>query len=308
MIGLGCNNFSRAGRATESLAGTKAVLDAAIDAGITLLDTADLYGSPAGGSETLMGEALAGRRERVVIATKFGHSAYAVPGTESWGPKGGARYVRKACDASLARLRTDHLDLFQQHEPDPSVPVEETLGALAELVDAGKVRYLGHSNFTGEQAEVADDAAVRAGIPRFVSAQNELNLLARAAETELLPTLRRLGVGFLPFFPLANGLLTGKYGRATRPERGRLVQDKPEVLDGADWDRLEAYDQICRVAGAPMAQVTIAWLLTRPGVTSVIAGATTPEQVAQNAAAAQVRLPAELVAAIDSLFPPTAAG
>lgn len=302
-IGLGCNNISRTGRATESLAGTRAVIDAAIEAGITLFDTADIYGSPATASESLMGQALVGRRDRVVIATKFGHSAYAVPGTESWGPKGGARYVRNACDASLTRLRTDYLDLFQQHEPDPSVPIEETLGALAELVDAGKVRYLGHSNFTAQQAEVADDAAVRLGIPRFVSAQNELSLLARSAETDLLPTVRRLGIGFLPFFPLANGLLTGKYGRTTRPDRGRLVQDKPEILASADWDRLAAYEQICRVAGAPMGQVTIAWLLARPGVTSVIAGATTPEQVSQNATAAQVGLPAELVTAIDQLFP-----
>lgn len=302
VIGLGCNNFSRTGRATETLEGTKAVLDAALDAGITLLDTADMYGSPATGSESLMGEALRGRREQVVLATKFGHVDYPIPGTEDWGPKGGRNYIRRACEASLLRLQTDYLDLYQQHTPDPSVPIEETLGALGELVDEGKVRFIGHSNFDAAQAEAADAAAARLGGHRFVSAQNELSPLARAVESDLMPTLRRIGVGFLPYFPLANGLLTGKYARDHRPEGTRIVNDKPGLLEGVDWDQLAAYQAICDAAGAPMSQVTFAWLLTRPGLVSVIAGATSPGQVIENAAAASVRLPGDLVAAIDELF------
>lgn len=302
VIGLGCNNFSRTGRATETLEGTKAVLDAALDAGITLLDTADMYGSPATGSESLMGEALRGRREQVLLATKFGHVDYPIPGTEDWGPKGGRNYIRRACEASLARLQTDYLDLYQQHTPDPSVPIEETLGALGELVDEGKVRFIGHSNFDAAQAEAADVAAARLGGHRFVSAQNELSPLARAVESDLMPTLRRIGVGLLPYFPLANGLLTGKYARDHRPEGTRIVNDKPGLLEGVDWDQLAAYQAICDAAGAPMSQVTFAWLLTRPGLVSVIAGATSPGQVIENAAAASVRLPGDLVAAIDELF------
>ena len=302
VIGLGCNNFSRTGRATETLEGTKAVLDAALDAGITLLDTADMYGSPATGSESLMGEALRGRREQVVLATKFGRVDYPIPGTEDWGPKGGRNYIRRACEASLARLQTDYLDLYQQHTPDPSVPIEETLGALGELVDEGKVRFIGHSNFDAAQAEAADAAAARLGGHRFVSAQNELSPLARAVESDLMPTLRRIGVGLLPYFPLANGLLTGKYARDHRPEGTRIVNDKPGLLEGVDWDQLAAYQAICDAAGAPMSQVTFAWLLTRPGLVSVIAGATSPGQVIENAAAASVRLPGDLVAAIDELF------
>lgn len=303
VIGLGCNNFSRAGRATESLQGTRAVLDAAIEAGITLLETAELYGSPATGSETLMGQALRGRREQVVIATKFGHPAFPMPGTEDWGPPGGRTYIRRACEGSLRRLQTDYLDLYQQHAPDSGVPIAETLGALNELVDEGKVRFLGHSNFNAEQAQAAQQEADRLGGARFVSAQNELNLLARSAEVDLLPTLRRLGVGLLPFFPLANGLLTGKFTRTVQPAGSRIVTDKPDLLDGLDWDRMEAYQAICDEAGTPMAQVTFAWLLSRPGLVSVIAGATDAQQVAQNAGAASVRLAPDLLAAIDALFP-----
>lgn len=300
-VGLGCNNFSRSGPA-RTLAGTRAVLDAAIDAGVTFLDTADMYGDPSTGSESLMGEALAGRRDRVVLATKFGHSAVDLPGTQGWGPKGGRTYVRNACEASLRRLRTDHIDLYQQHTPDPSVPIEETLGALAELVAEGKVRHLGHSNFDAGQAEAAQAAAKAVGGPRFVSAQNEYSLLARGAEATLLPALRRVGVGMLPYFPLGNGLLTGKFTRTERPEGTRLVERKPELLAGADWDQLEAYQRICDELGAPMSRVSIAWLLTRPGVSSVIAGATRPEQVADNALAADLRIPRELLDAIDALF------
>ncbi len=304
VIGLGCNNFSRPGRATETLAGTKAVLDAAIDAGITLLDTAEMYGNPPTGSESLMGQALAGRRDRVFLATKFGHEAAVIPGAEKWGPLGGATYVKRACDASLQRLQTDWIDLYQQHTPDPAVPIEETLGALTELVTAGKVRFIGHSNFTAEQAANADAAAREHGLARFVSAQNEFSLLRREAEAELLPELERLGVGFLPFFPLFSGLLTGKFSRAARPGGTRLTDERPQLLDAADWDQLAAYQRVCDEIGAPMSQVSIAWLLTRPGLSSVIAGATRPEQIADNAAAGRLELTGETIAAIDALFAP----
>lgn len=304
VIGLGCNNFSRAGRQTETLEGTRAVIDAAIDAGITLLDTADMYGRPATMSETFMGQALAGRRDRVVLATKFGHSDADLPGTEDWGPKGGATYVRRACDASLQRLQTDHIDLYQQHTPDPSVPIAETLGALGELIDAGKVRFIGHSNFSATQAQAAEDAAREHGLPRFVSAQNEYSLLRRDAETDLLPALARLGVGFLPFFPLFNGLLTGKFTADTRPAGTRLADERPHLLEAADWEQLAAYQQICDEIGAPMSRVSFAWLLSRPGLASVIAGATRPEQVRDNAAAADLTLPDDAITAIDALFAP----
>lgn len=302
VVGLGCNNFGRAGRATAGIEGTGAVLDAAIEAGVTFLDTADMYGAPPTTSERLMGEALAGRRDQVVIATKFGHTGFPVPGTQDWGPKGGRTYIRRACEASLQRLRTDRIDLYQQHTPDPEVPVEETLGALHELADEGKIRAFGHSNYSPTQAVEADEAAAALGLGRFVSAQNEYSLLARGAEHELLPVLAELRVGFLPFFPLYNGLLTGKYTRAGAPSDGRITQDKPQLLDGVDWDQLERYQAICDEVGASMGQVTLAWLLTRPVISSVIAGATTPEQVRQNASAADLALPPEAVERIDALF------
>ncbi len=303
-VGLGCNNFGRAGRATAGIDGTRAVIDAAIDAGVTFLDTADMYGAPPTTSERLMGEALAGRRDEVVIATKFGHTRFPVPGTEDWGPKGGRAYIRRACEASLARLRTDRIDLYQQHTPDPDVPVEETLGALAELADEGKIRAFGHSNYSAAQAVAAEASAAVLGGGRFVTAQNEYSLLARGAERDLLPVLAELRVGFLPFFPLYNGLLTGKYTRSGGPSDGRITQIKPELLDSVDWDQLESYQSICDEVGAPMGQVTFAWLLTHPVISSVIAGATTPEQVRQNAAAADLALSPDVVERIDTLFHP----
>ena len=302
-VGLGCNNFGRAGAATQSLDGTRAVLDRAIESGITFLDTADIYGAHPGDSELLMGEAVHGRRDEVIIATKFGHQQVDIEGTESWGMKGTASYVLNALDASLRRLQTDPVDLYQMHMPDPYVPIGETLEALDEQVKAGKVLHIGHSNFTPEQAAEAQQVAEDNGFTAFVSAQNNYSLVHREPEDGLLEECEAAGLGFLPFYPLANGLLTGKYTRSDRPSGTRLHDLKPELLDHVDWDQLEALQQICDDAGISMLQGAIGWLLSRPVVTSVIAGATKPEQVEQNAKAADVELSPEVVKAMDTLFP-----
>ncbi len=299
-VGLGCNNFSRPGTATQTLAGTKAVIDAAIEVGITLLDTAELYGDPKGGSEDLMGQALEGRRDKVVLATKFGHMAGGPSGSESWGPNGSASYIAHAVEGSLTRLRTDRIDLYQLHTPDPTTPIGDTLAALAPLVQAGKVRYLGHSNLTAEQIREADSVAAELGLPKFVSSQNEYSLMARGVEYDVLPTVRELGLGFLPYFPLHNGLLTGKYTRGGG--EGRLTRLKPEVLEQVDWDLMERYQALCDEAGVSMLGATFEWLLAQPAISSVIAGATSPEQVAANAQAGETVLTDDVVAAIGALF------
>lgn len=299
-VGLGCNNFGRPGAPTQDVGGTRSVLDAAIDHGVTFLDTAALYGDPSGTSESLMGEALRGRRDRVVLATKFGHRAGGPDGTEGWGPRGAARYVDHALDGSLQRLQTDHIDLYQLHTPDESTPIGDTLAALAPHVEAGKVRFIGHSNFSAAQLREADDVAAELGLPRFVSAQDEYSLLARGVEAEILPAARERGLGFLPYFPLHNGLLTGKY-TATSGE-GRLTRSRPQVLEDADWDQLDAYRRLCDEAGVTMLQATFAWLLAQDPVASVIAGATSAEQVAANAEAGRTRLDIDVVERIGALF------
>ena len=204
VTGLGCNNFGR----RLDLGATRAVVNAALDSGITLLDTSDTYGG-GGGSEELLGEVLAGRRDQVVLATKFGHQDFDMGYGPAAGAKGGRGYIRRAVERSLRRLRTDYLDLYQIHTPDPVTPVAETLAALGELVAEGKVRYLGHSNFTGWQIADAAHVARAAGLVPFVSAQNHWSLLERGAEAEVVPAARHFGLGVLPYFPLANGLLTG---------------------------------------------------------------------------------------------------
>lgn len=282
-VGLGCNNFGRKGTRTETQEGTTAVIDAVIDVGLTLLDTADIYGG-AGLSETLMGVALKGRRDKVVLATKFGHQDRdmgILPGV----PKGSRAYIRAAVEGSLTRLQTDYIDLYQLHTPDPHTPIEETLGALDELVDEGKIRFAGTSQFTAAQVREAEEVAAREGLRRFVSTQNEYNLLARGAEAELLPTAAELGVGFLPFFPLANGLFTGKFSRDEHPADTRIVRQKPEVLENAPWERIEAFRDFAQRRGISMLAATFGWMLAQPALTAVIAGATTPEQVRANAEA-----------------------
>lgn len=302
-VGLGCNNFGRSGTRTESIEGTRAVLDAAIEHGVVFLDTADIYGGE-GVSETLMGEALRGRRDRVVLATKFGHHARDMGYGPAAGAKGSRAYIRRAVEASLTRLQTDRIDLYQLHTPDPETPIEETIDALDDLVREGKIRYYGHSNLTGWQiaeAHLTGRARLRAG---FVSAQNQFSLLERDAEREVLPAVRRFGLGFFPYFPLYNGLLTGKFTREGGPEGSRIMSQRPHLWREAPWDALDAYRAFCDARGITMLEATFGWLLAQPGVSSVIAGATSPEQVVANAAAGGAWRPsAEEVAEIDALFP-----
>lgn len=299
-IGLGGNNFGRSGSITADQEGTDAVLDAAVEAGITLVDTAELYN--AGVSEQLIGNWLKRRhRDDILVATKFGHRNGGVPGSEGWGPKGSAGYIRKACEGSLARLGTDHIDLYQQHTPDPSTPIAETLGALDDLVKEGKVRAIGHSNFSSVQMRTADQVARDLGLTRFVSAQDNYSLLARDVENSELGAVRELGLGFLPYFPLASGLLTGKYTAGMRP-RGSRLEKREDVLDRVDWRRLDGYRALCDRSGVSMLELSLGWLLSRDGVSSVIAGATRPDQVVANAAAAQRQLGQELLDEVTALF------
>jgi len=284
VVGLGCNNFGRRVDAD----GTKRVLDAAIDAGVTFLDTADVYGDT--DSEAFIGRALAGRRDQVVLATKFG-----------W-PKegyGGAHpdHVRRAFEASLKRLHTDHVDLYQLHHPDPAVPIADTLGALAELVQAGHVREIGCSNFSAAQLDEAE-AAVAAGAPRFVSLQNEYSMLHREPEAEVLPACERLGIAFLPYFPLKSGLLTGKYrlGRPL-PDGTRISGSErfAELVSDESLTRVERLIAFAEARDRELVDLAFAWLLANGSVASVIAGATSPEQVRRNAATADWTLtPADL--------------
>jgi aryl-alcohol dehydrogenase-like predicted oxidoreductase len=290
-VGLGCNNFG--GRV--DLDGTRAVVDAALEAGVTLFDTADIYGNQ-GGSERFLGEALAGRRERVVIATKFGGNM-----GDGEQTRGSREYVRKAIDASLERLGTDYVDLYQYHFPDPTTPLEETFGALDELVQEGKVRYVGHSNLDAGQVEEVDTVARERGWARPVSAQNRYSLLKRDVEDTLLPTCERLGLGVLPYFPLASGLLTGKYRRDQPVPEGTRLSGSSEVFTEETFDKLEALDAFARERGVTLLEVAISGLLAQPAVTSVIAGATKPEQVRSNAAAGEWEPSAEDVAALNQI-------
>jgi aryl-alcohol dehydrogenase-like predicted oxidoreductase len=277
VVGLGCNNFGRA----LDLEGTRSVVDAALDAGVTLLDTADTYGE--GNSEAFLGEILKGRRDRVVFATKFGGRME--------GRGGGSRaHIEKAVEASLRRLRTDWIDLYQYHVPDGTTPIEETLGALNELVEAGKVRFIGSSNFSAAQIEEADRIARDSGLAHFTSAQNQYSLLRREAEQELLPTCERLGIGFLPYFPLASGLLTGKYKRGQPRPEGTRLSERDDMFTEEKWDRIEELERFGDDRGLTLLEVAIGGLLAQPAVASVIAGATKPEQVRANAAAADVEL------------------
>jgi aryl-alcohol dehydrogenase-like predicted oxidoreductase len=292
VVGLGCNNF---GWRIDSDA-TRAVVHAALDAGINFFDTADIYGR--GESEEFLGRALAGRWGEVVIATKFGMKM----DEKRKGAK--PEYVRRAAEDSLRRLGTDHIDLYQIHQPDPEVPIEETLGALDELVRAGKVREIGCSNFSGEQLDAAE-AAVRDGAARFVSLQNQYSLLHREAEAEAIPACLRAGVAFIPFFPLASGLLTGKYRRGqTIPEGSRAQAGfGPKVFTDENLALVESLVQFAASRGHTLLELAVSWLAARPAVASVIAGATSPQQVKANASAAGWRLTHADLAEIDAILP-----
>ncbi len=282
-VGIGCNAFSR----RVDLAGVREILAAARDTGVTLLDTADIYGAPPGGSEELMGEALQGQRDEFVLATKFGMDMQGANGAD-FGARASRRYVRRAVEASLRRLRTDHIDLYQLHEPDGMTPIEETLSALTELVHEGKIGYLGCSNFAGWEVADADWTARSAGLERFVSVQNRYSLLDRSIEEEVVPACETFGLGVLPFFPLEYGLLTGKYRRgeaAPEGSRAQLDPSRAQWLAGADWDRIEAVERYAESRGLAVLEVAIAGLAAQPGVSSVISGATSAAQVRANAAA-----------------------
>ena len=301
VVGLGCNNFGR----RLDVDGTRAVVDAAIDAGITLFDTSDTYG-PGGGSERALGEVLAGRRDQVVLATKFGNQNTDMGYGPAAGAKGGRAYIRRAVAESLRRLRTDHIDLYQLHTPDPVTPVEETIAALHELVAEGKVRYLGHSNFSGWQlADAAHLAAHNSRTP-FISAQNHWSLLDREAEADVVPAARHFGLGVLPYFPLANGLLTGKVRQGQAIPAGTRLAGRESYVTSEKLAKVEALITWAQAHGVTILDVASGALAAQPGCSSVIAGATSPEQIKANAATAEWIPSADELAGIDRIVPPPA--
>jgi aryl-alcohol dehydrogenase-like predicted oxidoreductase len=304
VVGLGCNNLGRANTVTESQEGTDAVVHAALDAGVTLFDVADSYGREPGLSETMLGKALGSRRAEAVVATKFGLDMRGTNGKD-YGARGSRSYIIRAAEASLRRLGTDWIDLYQFHTPDPLTPIEETLDALNDLVASGKVRYIGHSNRAGWQIAEAEYVARARGGARFISAQNHYNLLDRRAELEVTPAAEAYGIGVLPYFPLANGLLTGKYAPHQAPEGTRLSHTRTHLVDEADWQQLKEFSAFAAERGLTEVQVAFSWLAAQPSVSSVIAGATRPEQVRQNAeAVAWVPDKADLEE-LDRIFPRT---
>ena len=296
-IGLGCNNFG--GRI--DIEATKQVIHKALDEGITLFDTADVYGER-GGSETCMGQVLGDNRKRIVLASKFG-----MPMDDSGAKRGAARsYIIDAVEASLRRLRTDWLDLYQIHQPDPHTPIEETLRALDDLVRAGKIRYVGCSNLPAWQVVEAQWTSRQLGLNAFVSCQDEYSLLVRKnVEAELAPAMLSYGLGLLPYFPLASGLLTGKFQRnTTAPADTRLAKTKrlsDRFMTDANWPVVERLSDFAQSHSHTLLELAFAWLLARAPVASVIAGATRPEQVTQNAAAGTWHLSPDQMAAVDRL-------
>ena len=296
-VGLGCNNF---GGRIKDLEQTRAVIHAAFDAGITLFDTADRYGD-FGGSETQMGKVLGAKRKDIVLATKFG-------GAMDNGPRKGAsrKWIMQSVEDSLKRLQTDWIDLYQLHFPDANTPIEETLRALTDLVQQGKVRYIGSSNLQPwEMVEASFTAEVKNLAP-FVSAQEEYSMVVRDIEANLLPVARRYGYGLLPYYPLANGLLTGKYKPDVMPEGARLTLDPTKsdnkYINDKNWRRVEQLTAFCQERGHTLLELAFAWLLAEPATSSVIAGATKPEQVHANAAAANWKLSSEELAAVNKII------
>jgi aryl-alcohol dehydrogenase-like predicted oxidoreductase len=298
-VGLGCNAFG----VRADLEQTRAIVHAAIDAGITFFDVADIYGPEPGVSEQLLGEVLGEHRDDVVLATKFGMDMQGANGADH-GVRGSRRYIRRAVEASLRRLRTDHIDLYQLHEPDPVTPIEETLTALQELVAEGKVRYIGSSNLAGWQVVEADWVARTSGTAAFVSAQNKYSLYDRSAEAELVPACEHTGVGLIPFFPLEYGLLTGRYKRGEPAPKGSKLDRPDGRLEGADFDRIEKFEAFAAERGLTPVQVAIGGLAAQPAVATVIAGASKPEQVVTNAEAGAWEPSLEDLAALDEVMQP----
>lgn len=295
-IGLGANNFGM----RIDQAQTQAVVDAALDAGINFFDTADIYGGAQ--SEVFLGQALAGKRDRAIVATKFANPM----GEGAYRRGGSRRYIVSAVEASLKRLNTDRIDLYQMHVPDADTPIEETLRALDDLVRDGKVLYLGNSNFSGWQIADADWVSRTQGWERFVSAQNNYSLLERNVEREVLPACERFGLGFLPFFPLASGLLTGKYQRGEAPPEGTRLAAwgarGQAALSERNFDRVEKLQAWALDHGHSLLELAFAWILGRPVVSSVIAGATSPAQIAANAKGADWKLTPDQVDEVAKLI------
>jgi aryl-alcohol dehydrogenase-like predicted oxidoreductase len=291
VVGIGCNNFGWRIDATA----TARVVDAALDAGINFFDTADIYAR--GESETFLAKALGPRRSQIVLATKFG-----LPMDDQ---RKGAKpaYIKQAIEDSLRRLNTNHIDLYQLHKPDPSTPIADTLTTLDELVTAGKVREIGCSNFSAEQIHDAE-SAVKAGAARFVSVQNEYSMLHRDPEAEVLPACLRAKTGFIPYFPLANGLLTGKYRKGQPLPQGSRGSDGfgPKVFTEENLNKVEALIQFASTHGHTLLELAMSWLAAQPGVASVIAGAKTSEQVRSNAVAANWKLTPDQLRAVDQLL------
>jgi aryl-alcohol dehydrogenase-like predicted oxidoreductase len=299
VVGLGCNNFG--GRI--DLQRTRAVVDAAIDAGITLFDTAEMYGKD-GGSELALGEVLAGRRDKVVLATKFGHQKVDMGYGPAAGAKGGRGYIRLAVEKSLRRLRTDYIDLYQLHTPDPLTPIEETIAALDELVAEGKVRYIGHSNLSGWQ--LADAAHKSAARTPFISAQNQWSLVDRDVEAEVVPAAVHFGLGVLPYFPLANGMLTGKVRRGSELPAGSRIATRSHLVTDEKLETVEALIEWGAERGVSILEIAIGGLAAQPGCASVIAGATSAEQIIANVAAGEWKPTREELAELDKISPPPA--
>lgn len=296
LVGLGTNNFG--GRIDSAAA--RLVLDRALDLGVTLIDTADVYGNK-GGSEEILGQLLGPRRKHTVLATKFG-----LPMDEAGKLRGASRrYVMQAVEASLRRLNTDWIDVYQMHYPDPATPVEETLRALDDLKQAGKIRFVGCSNFSAAQLEAAQSVAAREHLVSFVCCQDEYSLLERELEKDRLSVMRRYGLGLLPYFPLASGLLTGKYRKdAPLPPGTRLARSAhhaDDLLTARNWRIVEALSAFAAAHGRTLLELAMSWLASRPHVSSIIAGATRPEQVEQNVAAVGWTLTPADLAEIDRI-------
>ncbi|MGO9604765.1 MAG: aldo/keto reductase [Candidatus Binataceae bacterium] len=296
IAGLGCNNFGMRCDAEQ----TRTVVHRALDEGVTLFDTADIYGNR-GGSEEMLGKALGSRRRDIIVASKFGMAMGEGPYLHG----ASRRYVVAAAEASLRRLGTDYIDVYQLHAPDPETPQEETLAALDDLVRAGKVRYLGNSNFTGWQVADADWISRTRGIARYVSAQNEYNLLDRRIERDLLPACRKFGLGMLPYFPLASGFLTGKYRPGAEVPKGtRFALMQPmakRILNDQNFATLTKLEEFARGRGHSMVDLAMSWLASQPIVSSVIAGATRPDQVTENVKACGWKLSAEELKEVDTI-------
>jgi aryl-alcohol dehydrogenase-like predicted oxidoreductase len=302
LVGLGCNNFGN----RVDLETTRRVVHKALDLGVTLFDTADIYGNK-GGSETFLGQSLGARRKDIVLATKFGMAM-----DEAGTLRGASRaYIMSAVEASLRRLGTDWIDLYQLHRPDPKTPIEETLRALEDLIQQGKVRYIGCSNLPAWQVVEAQWTARKIATHAFISCQDEYSLIVREPDRELIPAARAYGLGVLPYFPLAGGFLTGKYKRGQPMPAGARLNTAKHLADryitDGNWAIVESLENLCAQRGRTLLELAIAWLAARPQISSVIAGATKPEQVEQNVRAAEWTLTAEELAEVDRISPPPTA-